>query len=60
MLAILPKCRPEIATAYPTKGPGACSIKHWGVINYGLRNKLVCLFVQASVYLSKPKVKSLL
>ncbi len=34
---------------------GACTIKNYGSVIYGLRSKLVCLFVQAREYLSEPK-----
>jgi len=34
---------------------GACTIKNYGSVIYGLRSKLVCLFFQVRVYLSEPK-----
>jgi hypothetical protein len=29
---------------------GASSVKHYGFVIYGLRTKLVCLFIQVSVF----------
>ncbi len=29
---------------------GACTLKHYGFVMYGLHSKLVCLFVEASVF----------
>jgi len=36
--------------SFITFGPGACTIKHYGIAMCGLCSKLVCLFVQASVF----------
>ncbi len=50
--------RRSIVLSLPVKlvfPAGACTIKNYGSVIYGLRSKLVCLFVQARVYLSEPK-----
>ncbi len=32
------------------QAPGVCTIKHYGFVIYGRRSKLLCLFVQANVF----------
>ena len=51
-------CPSEWLNVWNINTPQACTIKHYGFVIYGLHSNLVCLFVQASVYLSKPKVTS--